>query len=60
MTSVWLEVALNGPWSRARQPGIPLLADEISSKHSLVPKRADRSFIFTPMIRSPGFYRVSH
>ena len=27
--SVWLEVALNGPWSRTRQPGIPLLADEI-------------------------------
>ena len=29
MTSVWLEVALNGPWSRDRQPRIPLLADEI-------------------------------
>lgn len=26
---VWLEVALNGPWSRDRQPGIPILADEI-------------------------------
>lgn len=26
---VWLEVALNGPWSRARQPGIPISADEI-------------------------------
>jgi uncharacterized protein (DUF849 family) len=26
---VWLEVALNGPWSRSRQPGIPVLADEI-------------------------------
>ena len=26
---VWLEVALNGPWSRERQPAIPLLADEI-------------------------------
>lgn len=25
----WLEVALNGPWSRARQPRIPVLADEI-------------------------------
>lgn len=25
----WLEVALNGPWSRRRQPGIPVLADEI-------------------------------
>ena len=25
----WLEVALNGPWSRARQPKIPVLADEI-------------------------------
>lgn len=28
-TPVWLEVALNGPWSRSRQPGIPVLADEI-------------------------------
>lgn len=29
MAMVWLEVALNGPWSRERQPRIPLLADEI-------------------------------
>ena len=27
--STWLEVALNGPWSRSRQPNIPVLADEI-------------------------------
>lgn len=26
---VWLEVALNGPWSRERQPAIPVHADEI-------------------------------
>ncbi len=26
---VWLEVALNGPWARARQPLIPVTADEI-------------------------------
>ena len=26
---VWLEVSLNGPWSRARQPNIPVSADEI-------------------------------
>jgi uncharacterized protein (DUF849 family) len=26
---VWLEVALNGPWSRDRQPRIPITADEI-------------------------------
>lgn len=25
----WLEVALNGPWSRSRQPNIPVHADEI-------------------------------
>lgn len=25
----WLEVALNGPWSRTRQPNIPVTADEI-------------------------------
>ena len=27
--STWLEVALNGPWSRSRQPNIPVSADEI-------------------------------
>jgi len=27
--AVWLEVALNGPWSRQRQPSIPIHADEI-------------------------------
>jgi uncharacterized protein (DUF849 family) len=26
---VWLEVALNGPWSRTRQPGIPVAVREI-------------------------------
>jgi 3-keto-5-aminohexanoate cleavage enzyme len=26
---IWLEVALNGPWSRARQPNIPVSANEI-------------------------------
>ena len=26
---VWLEVALNGPWSRSRQPNIPVSSDEI-------------------------------
>jgi 3-keto-5-aminohexanoate cleavage enzyme len=25
----WLEIALNGPWSPERQPGIPVLADQI-------------------------------
>ncbi|MCE9683457.1 3-keto-5-aminohexanoate cleavage protein [Halomonas alkalisoli] len=27
--AIWLEVALNGPWSRERQPKIPITADEI-------------------------------
>ena len=27
--SVWLEAAINGPWSRDRQPLIPITADEI-------------------------------
>ncbi len=27
--AVWLEVALNGPWSRERQPAIPITEDEI-------------------------------
>ena len=29
MEPVWLEVALNGPWSRTLQPNIPVQADEI-------------------------------
>ena len=31
MTKVWIEAALNGPWSRERQPGIPISVDEIVS-----------------------------
>jgi uncharacterized protein (DUF849 family) len=27
--SAWLEAAINGPWSRRRQPNIPVSADEI-------------------------------
>lgn len=27
--AVWLEVALNGPWTRSRQPNIPIYPDEI-------------------------------
>lgn len=27
--NAWLEVALNGPWSRTRQPNMPVTADEI-------------------------------
>jgi len=26
---VWVEAAVNGPWSRARQPGIPITVDEV-------------------------------
>lgn len=29
MEPVWLEVSLNGPWSRSKQPNIPVSADEI-------------------------------
>jgi 3-keto-5-aminohexanoate cleavage enzyme len=29
MGKVWIEVALNGPWSRSRQPGIPDTVDAI-------------------------------
>jgi 3-keto-5-aminohexanoate cleavage enzyme len=31
MNSTWIEAALNGPWGRERQPGIPLSADEVIS-----------------------------
>jgi uncharacterized protein (DUF849 family) len=29
MNNVWIEAALNGPWGRKRQPGIPVTVDEI-------------------------------
>lgn len=29
MQPTWLEVAINGPWSRTRQPNMPVQADEI-------------------------------
>jgi 3-keto-5-aminohexanoate cleavage enzyme len=29
MNKVWIEAALNGPWGRERQPGIPVTVDEI-------------------------------
>jgi 3-keto-5-aminohexanoate cleavage enzyme len=31
MSSVWIEAALNGPWGRHRQPGIPITVAEIIS-----------------------------
>lgn len=31
MPKVWIEVALNGPWGRERQPGIPITVAEIVS-----------------------------
>lgn len=29
MTSTWLEAALNGPWSRAPRPAIPISVEDI-------------------------------
>ena len=29
MSSVWIEAALNGPWGRERQPGMPISVDEV-------------------------------
>ena len=29
MSKVWIEAALNGPWGRERQPGIPVAVEEI-------------------------------
>jgi uncharacterized protein (DUF849 family) len=31
MRKIWIEAALNGPWGRERQPGIPVSIDEIVS-----------------------------
>jgi len=29
MNKVWIEAALNGPWTRAKQPGIPIAVEDI-------------------------------
>ncbi len=29
MPKVWIEAALNGPWTRAKQPGIPVAVENI-------------------------------
>lgn len=29
MTKIWIEAALNGPWTRERQPGIPISVEDI-------------------------------
>ncbi|KMO17784.1 hypothetical protein SQ03_11595, partial [Methylobacterium platani JCM 14648] len=29
MAETWIEAALNGPWGRERQPGIPITVDEV-------------------------------
>ncbi|KMO37917.1 3-keto-5-aminohexanoate cleavage protein [Methylobacterium aquaticum] len=29
MAEIWIEAALNGPWGRERQPGIPITVDEV-------------------------------
>ena len=29
MAKIWIEAALNGPWGRERQPGIPVAVDEV-------------------------------
>ncbi|MBI3699074.1 MAG: 3-keto-5-aminohexanoate cleavage protein [Afipia sp.] len=29
MAKIWIEAALNGPWTRARQPGIPVAVEDI-------------------------------
>ncbi|UUX51644.1 3-keto-5-aminohexanoate cleavage protein [Nisaea acidiphila] len=31
MTKVWLEAAVNGPWTRSRQPAIPVSAEDIAA-----------------------------
>ncbi len=29
MAKIWIEAALNGPWTRAKQPGIPVAVEDI-------------------------------
>jgi len=32
MSNIWIEAALNGPWGRERQPGLPITVAEIISE----------------------------
>ena len=58
MTKVWIEAALNGPWTRAKQPGIPVAVDEIVATASRAQGRARRSSMPTPMTRRPVIRRI--
>jgi len=49
MHKTWIEVALNGPWSRSRQPGIPDTVGAIVQKGSPVQLLAQAFFMCTPM-----------
>jgi uncharacterized protein (DUF849 family) len=44
MRKVWIEAALNGPWGRERQPGIPVSIEEIVS-HGLAVANAGAAII---------------
>lgn len=46
MGKVWIEAALNGPWSRARQPGIPDTVDAIVAE-GIACARAGAAIIHT-------------
>jgi hypothetical protein len=50
MRKVWIEAALNGPWSRALQPEIPDTSKPLSRRASPARAPAPPSFTPTPMM----------
>ena len=50
MAKVWIEAALNRPWTRAKQPGIPVAVEEIVADGVAAAERVQRSFMPTPMM----------
>ena len=48
-TKTWLEVALNGPWGRDRQPGIPVRTDDIVAQGVACAREGRQSSTCTPM-----------
>jgi Prokaryotic protein of unknown function (DUF849). len=48
MAKVWIEAALNGAWTRERQPAIPITIPEIVEDGVAAAGPGRRSFISTP------------
>ena len=57
-TSIWIEAAINGPWGKERQPGIPItipdiVADGIAAGGTEGQPAADYGFMYQRQLSDP-------